>query len=242
MKRITLIITGLALMVSLQAQHTTTYTDAWFSLSNIYSFNERWSLANEVHWRSTHFLRNKEQFLLRPSVNYQASKNKRFTLGYTFIQSYPYGEGALNISVPEHNIWEQIILSYSINQQTLLHRLRLEQRFRGQPAALGKDHYQIAAYRFSNRIRYRIAWKASISSKCFMHVYEELWIATAADFSQPTYDRNWFYLGIGQQLTKNGTIELAYLHQNIAKSTEGFERHPTVQLSCHYQLSHKNSK
>ena len=227
-------------MVSLQAQHTTTYTDAWFSLSSIYSFNEKWSLANEAHWRSTHFLGNKEQFLLRPSVSYQANKNKRFTLGYTFIQSNPYGEGALAISVPEHNIWEQIILSYSINQHTLLHRLRLEQRFLGQPTALSKDQYQIASYQFSNRIRYRMAWKASITTKCFMHLYEELWIATAADFSQPRYDRNWFYLGVGQRLTESGTIELAYLHQNIAKSTEDYERHPTVQLNFHYQLSKKN--
>lgn len=76
----------------------------------------------------------------------------------------------------------------------------------------------------------------------YIHFFEERWTATLADFSQPKYDRNWLYLGIGERFNSKGSIELAYLPQNIAKPAEQYERHPIVQLSFHYLLGNKSRK
>lgn len=242
MKKILLSILLLSCTSLASAQSTSTFADAWFLVSNQYSIHEKWSLGNEIHWRSTHFLEDKEQFLIRPSITYQYNKSIGFSTGYTFIKSYPYWEEALPIVTPEHNVWEQLLIRHAGEQGNWSHRLRLEHRFRGQPLETMAHDYQIESYAFSHRFRYRISWKRSISQRWFVHVFDEFWTATVGDFSRPKYDRNWLYLGFGEQINHSGSIELAYLHQNIAKSDLQYERHPTVQLSLHYRLSNSAAK
>lgn len=241
MKKIFLSIILLVCTSLVSAQSTSTFADAWFLVSNHYSFNEKWSLANEIHWRSTHFLKDKEQFLIRPSIHYQCNKTIGISTGYTFIKSYPYLEGALPIATPEHNIWEQLLITQVREKGSWSHRLRLEHRFRGQARETIDHDYTIASYVFSNRFRYRISWKHPISSQWFVHLFDEFWTATDERFSHPSFDRNWLYLGLGRQLPCHTRFEVAYLHQSIAKSSSQYEWHPSLQLSLHHQLMKRKS-
>ena len=78
-----------------EAQQTQTYSDAWLLLLNHVELNDRWVLGNELHWRSTHFLGDKEQLLIRPfvtyrttNVDYSAGNPRRF--GRALGKRHPY--------------------------------------------------------------------------------------------------------------------------------------------------------
>ncbi|WP_406658499.1 DUF2490 domain-containing protein [Marinoscillum sp.] len=220
----------------LKAQITETYTDAWFLLLNDYKVNERWTIGNELHWRNVNFLKDKEQLLIRPYVDYHVNENVVFTAGYTYIRSYPYRELAVPLTRPEHNIWEQVTLNHSANKFTFSHRYRLEHRFQGLFSLGDADVFEVDGYQFSNRFRYRFTVRHPIGEKYFIHVFDELWIRTDDNFQNANFDRNWLYLGLGRNLTAHSNIQLAYLHQMIRLNALLNERHPTLQLTYQHRF------
>lgn len=217
-----------------EAQQTQTYSDAWLLLLNHVELNDRWVLGNELHWRSTHFLGDKEQLLIRPFVTYRTT-NVDYSAGYSYIKSYPYRSETVQLAKPEHNVWEQVTLKHQSGKFSFAHRYRLEHRFQGVLVETANEP-KVESYAFSNRFRYRLTVKHPIGERYFIHAFNELWVRMNDDFGQVKFDRNWLYLGLGRKLKEGANIQLAYLHQSIQLSNGDYERHPTLQLTLQYDF------
>jgi len=218
------------------AQETKSYNDAWFFLLNNYNFSENWSAGSEIHCRNTNFLGDKEQLILRPFVTYTQNETFSYTVGYSYLRSYPYTENAIPETKPEHNVWEQININHNHNKLSFSHRFRLEHRFQGDLLQNTAGNFEVDGFSFSNRFRYRFTIQRPITEKLFAHVFKELWIGMADDFKNPRYDRNWLYLGLGYKVFKQGNVQLGYMHQNIKKSEQLYESHPTLLLTFVYNF------
>ncbi|MFD2433009.1 DUF2490 domain-containing protein [Mesonia maritima] len=224
------------------AQETKSYSDAWFLLLNNYEFSEKWSGGSEIHWRNTHFLSKKQQLILRPFITYSPTESPlAYSIGYSYLRSYPYTENAIPATKPEHNIWEQITLSQAYKELSFSHRFRLEHRFQGNLVMNNNQNYTVDDFS-SNRFRYRLTVRYPIFNNWFINIFDELWINMNENFQYPAYDRNWLYLGIGYEILKNGNIQVAYLHQNIKKSDNLFEVHPTLQFTFQYDFDFRRKE
>ncbi|MFT4737188.1 MAG: hypothetical protein ACI92W_001298 [Paraglaciecola sp.] len=211
--------------------------DVWFLLLTHYKINEQLSLGNELHFRYNDYLNDKQQFLLRPFIDYKANDVVTYSFGYTYIRTNPYGEFPLPEIKPEHNIWEQINLKHTVGQTTVQHRYRAEQRWQGDLVLdPGTTEYQVDGYELSHRFRYRLTLTRPINDRWFVNVFDEIWVKTDNKLVAADYDRNWIYVGLGHKFSDLLSIQVAYLHQHAKNNPTRFERHPTLQLTADIQL------
>lgn len=224
------------------AQQKETYSDVWFFMGNKLNISEKWSISNELHIRRTHFLKHWEQLLVRPAVNYKLNKTVDFSIGYSFLQTYPFTSYMKPFPVKEHNVWEQIQLHHKVSIVKFSHRLRFEQRFNEQFAEDTAHQYQEDGYLFSNRIRYRFTLKIPFAKKFFFKAFNEIMIRMNKNFRKPDFDRNWLYGGFGYQFSKSGNIQIGYLNQLIKITPDLFQFHPTVVIGMTYNFTIKKDK
>ena len=216
--------------------------DVWFLLLNKLTFSDTWSFLNEAHLRRHQWLEQKEQFLIRPAINYTINPAVTATVGYTYIRTYPYGEFPLAISVPENNIWEQITLSHKITKQVnIAHRYRIEHRWIGAIQQNGSLPPGIDGTRFAQRFRYRLTatfpiLKTDEGTRLYGHIFDEIWFNLRDELHVAGFDRNWLYLAMGYRFSDAARIEVAFLDQWINQANSRYEHNPTLQFTIGYDL------
>ncbi|MCB0756350.1 MAG: DUF2490 domain-containing protein, partial [Flavobacteriales bacterium] len=203
-----------------------------------YNLHPRWYLNSEIHIRRANGFSNWQQFVARPSVHFVLSKYADFSVGYSYILSYPYGNQPIPLTTPEHNIWEQAILAHKMGKVGFKHRYRFEQRFQGVRKQDGEGIYSIDGFELAERFRYRLTLivPVALEGRWFVSLFDEVFVRQS-NFVPSAFDQNWAYLGVGFKLNTRGTIKLGYLDAFIRKS-DGvhFEHNPTVQFSIGYKL------
>lgn len=222
--------------------------DVWFLLLNKVDFTDHWSFFNEVHLRRHQWLAQKEQFLLRPAINYAFNDAVVATVGYTYIRTYRYGEYPLPIDVPENNVWEQITLSHNITKQVgISHRYRIEHRWIGSIQQDGVNAPEIGGIRFAQRFRYRLTAnfpivKTEAGTRLYGHIFDELWVNLRDELYVMNFDRNWIYLGLGYRFSPAARFEVAFLDQWINHpAANRYEHNPTLQFTFGYDFDLRNS-
>ncbi|MEP2026972.1 MAG: DUF2490 domain-containing protein [Reichenbachiella sp.] len=207
----------------------------WFLMLNHYSINEKWRVGNELHIRRNDWVKEQEQFLIRPYVDYKINKNVILTAGYTYLNTKQIAQTPLPIAIPENNVWEQLTLNQTYGKVKISHRYRMEQRFVGIPEQNEEGDYEIDGVRQTNRLRYRLTVKRNISDVWFVHLFDEIWIHQ--DGLKPSsFDRNWLYAGLGINVMKDANIQLGYMHQWVRASEDAYINRPTVQLTIQYNI------
>ena len=94
----------------------------------------KWGIHLEAQVRRHDVATQWQQLLLRPGVNYQASKAVMLTAGYAFVRSSTYSEFAAPAPASlEHRFWQQAWIRYRTGQTSWSTRLRFENRFLGGP-------------------------------------------------------------------------------------------------------------
>lgn len=231
------IIIGIALLSSLletKAQEVEGDMNVWFFMLNHYSINDKWRVGNEIHVRRYDWVKEQEQFLIRPYLDYRLRDEVVFTVGYTFIKTSSFGPLPSGITVPENNIWEQVTLNQKIGKLGISHRLRMEHRWVGAIVSDGSNGFDIDGTNFTNRFRYRLTLRHDLGEKWFAHVFDEFWFHQ--DGLKPeAFDRNWFYAGLGYRVAETGNIQLGYMKQRI-KVGDNFLEMPTLQLMFQYDF------
>ncbi len=194
-------------------RNNSTNSNAWFMYFGNHRFSERFGLHAEVQWRRHEVVAEPQQLLLRTGLDIYTKNSGRFTVGYGFIQTHPYGEFGVPNAFPEHRIWQQYTNTQALGKIKLAHRYRLEQRMIGNATEGTFENG-----RFENRIRYMAKVTVPLTAGergLFFAAYDEVMINFGKEVGYNIFDQNRLYAALGISLSANVKIEAGYLYQLV---------------------------
>lgn len=210
-------------------------TNGWYMYFGVHKFAERWGVHTELQLRRHNTLKDPLQLLLRTGINYDLAPNAMFTLGYGFIESYPYGDYPAAGKFPEHRLYQQLQLKGNLARLGLSHRYRLEQRWVKQPTT--------SDYTYLNRARYMLKATLPLAGttlepkEFFLAAYDEVFVGFGKQVRQNIFDQNRAYGAVGYRFSNTASLELGYLHQLVQKANGiVFEHNHTLQVSFFHTL------
>jgi hypothetical protein len=221
---ILLFISGL----NLNAQSTSPriYTqnhNTWFMYNGDHKFAKKWGLHLEAQIRRADGLAQSQQWMFRTGLNYHISPTAFASVGYAYVETYPYGAFAAKSKFPENRLWEQVQLKHTQGKVEIVNRFRLEQRYVNAPISKN-GVFSAGPAVYSNRFRllnrFSVPFKGkSIGDKSFyLTAYDELFVNFGKKVNMNIFDQNRAFLGLGYKIPKIGKLEFGYLNQLILKS------------------------
>lgn len=199
----------------------------WYNYFGTFKIAKKYSIHTEYQWRRDNYISDKQQGLLRVGLNYQANPKLQLRLGYAWIETYPYGDFAINgqgKDFTEHRIFQMITLSDKISKFELSHRFVLEQRFVGRytkPELTVEDDY-LFLNRFRYMLRVQMPLKGSeITNRTpYLAAYNEIFIGFGTNVNENVFDQNRIGLLLGYKFNNNFRIEGGYLNQTLQLGRE----------------------
>lgn len=219
------ILTG---QLSAQSNRIATYnTIGWYNYFGTIRLSNPVSLHTEYQWRRSNLITDWQQSLLRVGVNYQATPNILFRVGYAWAETFSYGEIPLNVygkDFTEHRIFQMMQLVQKESRVTFSHRFMLEQRWLGKYSAPQLTRED--AFVLLNRFRYMFKTQFSLvaptrkSNSPYLALYDEILIGFGKNVSVNIFDQNRLGCILGYRFTPMFTIEAGYLNQIIQYSRQ----------------------
>lgn len=214
----------------------------WLATFNTFKLGNRTSLQSDPQLRSSSRFFRVQTVLLRAGFNYHLNKQVHATLGYAFISNYR-ASGNIDGHLPEHRIWQQLLINQKIGSANLAHRFRLEQRFISIPIVKG-DMLKANGYDYANRIRYFARYlqplkKVTAFAKgSFIAVQNEVFFnfGNRRAVNGKYFDQNRAYVAIGYRFSKAFDAEVGYMNQYIDGRGNAFTRNNIVQLATYLRL------
>ncbi len=222
-------------------------TNAWLMYFGSHTINQKWGIHTEAQIRRAEVVETWQQILLRGGINYNITKNAMATLGYAFIETFPYGGYPASEAFPEHRIYQQLQFRNKEGILPLLHRFRQEQRW---VTPAGKD---TAVY--TNRTRYMFRAVLPLvkpteenrsvyqPNGLYLAAYDEIFVNFGKNVQQNVFDQNRLYFAIGFKTSSFGSVEAGYLNQILQKGNGRiFEYNHTLQLAYYYNINFSANK
>jgi len=222
----------------IRAQAESTNTNVWFHYFGKNMISNKLSFSFEATMRYANGFSEKQQYFVRPSVDYQFTKQFMGTIGYSHYNTYSYGDPAMNrTNTPEDHVWIQGTFVHNKNDLRITHRLRDELRFVGIPVQNVQGEYEIDRYDYRNRLRYMILFnypmvKKEEGTKLFAILGNEVFLNIGSNAGKTFLNQNRIIGGLGYNFNKNHQIQMSYIHQHIWNfSNTILESNPTVRLT-----------
>lgn len=218
-----------------QTRDNTTNQNAWLMYFGNHKLTDRFGVHAEIQWRRHDGLSENQQMLLRGGVDYYLKNNARFTAGYGFIKTYPYGEFGGPEAFPEHRAWQQFLTTQSLGKLKLAHRYRLEQRWIGN-AATG----EMSNGRYENRVRYMAKATLTLTEAwqhpMFAAVYDEIFVNFGKEVAFNIFDQNRLYGALGFTLSASLKLEVGYLYQLVQLRSLDLQGTPRNRIENNHTL------
>lgn len=224
----------------LQAQDVN--PSVWTMAEGRFDLNKSWFYNNELHFRFTDGVSTFQQFLFRPQISYVLNPNFVFSVGYTYIHSYPYGEYPLPTDVGENNLWEEVMIHHKISALKVSHRIRMEHRWiqQVQPNDQGTG-FEYDGYNFGHRFRYRLIaeyrWKKD--SPWSIMVFDEVFFSTNEYALPQGINQNWLYVSARYKVSDRLVLQTGWQQQYLELSNGTTQHNPTWLTALHYHLPAK---
>ncbi len=236
--RLRAIVLFLMMFNSSYSQQISNNTNVWLHYSGKNKFSEKLSLTLEASLRFANGFSEKQQWFIRPSLDYQFSKSFVASIGYTYYDTYVYGEIPMNkLTTPEHHAWIQGVFTHNLRDFKLTHRLRDENRFVGIATVNNQGDLEISNFEYRNRLRYMFLVnhpliKKENKTKLFALAGDEVFVNLGVKDAKTAVQQNRIIAGFGYNLNSNHQVQLSYIHQNIwnLKNTI-VEDNPTIRIS-----------
>ena len=220
------------------AQVKESNNNIWLHYFGKNMITEKFSFSFEATMRYANGVSEKQQYFIRPSVDYQFTKKFMGSVGFSHYNTYSYGNPAMNkISIPENHFWIQGTFVHNSGQLKITHRLRDEFRYVGVAAMQSNGDLEIDYYDYRNRMRYMLLFnypliKNEDVTKLFALLGDEVFMNIGSNAGKTFLNQNRLIGGVGYNFDKNHQMQLSYIHQNIWNYTNTFqESNPTVRLS-----------
>ena len=128
-----ILLLSIFLGISLEAQTLKSQNNnVWFHYVGKNRVTEKLSFTFEATMRYANGFSEKQQWFVRPSVDYQFTKKFAGSVGYSHYNTYSYGNPAMNkTDIPEDHVWIQGTYVHNSGDFKFTHRLRDENRFVG---------------------------------------------------------------------------------------------------------------
>lgn len=228
----------------------------WYVYTGDHTLSKRWALHTEYQWRRIDFVQTWQQSLARLGLVYKLNDRVTVSGGYTLFTTYPYGDyptADLGVPFPEQRLYEDITVSDQLGRLKLAHRIRLEQRWLGQPSTANPRH--LTGWEYQNRVRYQLAGTFPLAGptiddgELYLNVFDELFIGFGRQVGNNVFNQNRISGGLGYQVRDNFKLELNYLNQ-ITQHAESdpltgkpvFEINNGFRLSVSYDLDFSRRK
>lgn len=222
-------IATLAALTPSFAQTTTdTNTNAWLMYFGDHTLGSRWGVHLEGQFRRSDTCLGWQQLLLRPGVNFQINRYASATVGYAFVNSYPYGGYPSKATLPEHRIFEQLWIKHPLGTLGLQHRLRLEQRA---VQTIPADNPTERTTELRQRFRYMLRGDIPVSKRFYVGLYDEFFVNFGGNRGLRYLDQNRAYGALGFKLSGFEKLEFGYLHHYVPqRNGRIIEHNHTLQI------------
>ncbi|EMR04506.1 DUF2490 domain-containing protein [Cesiribacter andamanensis] len=219
-------------------------TNGWLLIMNEYRFSPKWYLSTELHLRRADLVKDWQQYILRPALNYRLHPNLDVALGYSHMKTYPYGDQPVRTIIPENQLWQHLLLRHGLGKAGLTHRYRLEQRWIGSTVPNSEGGWDISGTDYAQRFRYRIFARLPLftpaarpQQQLFAAFWDEVFLNLDTDFLVRNLQQNRIYLGLGYQFSPMANVQAGYMSQLIRKPNGiQYEQNPTLNVSLFYNL------
>lgn len=193
----------------------------WFTTTITPAISKKLSGHIEYQWRRDNFITDWQQSLLRVGLNYKFHPQVTVHLGYGWILTFPYGDNsiaAVRKTFPEHRIYEQLVINSPIGKVSLMHRLRIEQRWLGKLRTLASDGPDEWVY--LNRVRYMPRIDVPITKKLYAAAYDEIFIGFGKNVGENIFDQNRISGLIGYKFNSSIRLEGGPFNQTVQLGRE----------------------
>ncbi len=201
---------------------TTSNQVGWYTYAGTFKLDKKWNILTEYQWRRNQIISTWQQSLLKASVNYQIDPKVQLRVGYTWAETFPYGEYSLNPmgkAFSEYRAFEAVTLTDKIGIVDVAHRFMLEQRWIGKYSSSTLTKEDI--YTFSNRLRYQIRLQIpfkgkNISDKTpYCVAYDEVMIGFGNNVNENIFDQNRVGLLLGYKFNQRVKLEGGVFQQTL---------------------------
>lgn len=217
----------------------------WLQGFSTAKLNDRWSFPLEIQIRRAETGATWQQFQFRGAVLFKANDHITLGGGYSYINTWPYGEQPVATEFPEHRLYEQLNIRHKVESVPVEHRLRLEQRYVRRIDAASRR--LLDEYNYTNRFRYQGGITIPIAdtdpSKVergdkFFFANDEIFFNFGENVLRNKFDQNRVAAGIGYHFSPDSNFRVGYLHQYIQKGNGfQFESNHIITLSLTYNFS-----
>lgn len=210
----------LAISQQVQRKYTNNY-NGWYMYFGDHKISNKWGVHLEAQLRRNDVITKGQQLLLRTGINYHFNNQIFATVGYGYVETYPYGEFPARATFPESRIWEQVQIKSAVGISEFISRFRLEQRFSKLPVTDPQLEPSPAVYtnRFRLLTRFSVPFKGKTieDNSLYASVYDEFFINFGKNIGYNIFDQNRAYIALGYKLPKLGRLEVGYLNQLVFK-------------------------
>ena len=223
---------AVAMLAALTPSFAQTITDhnanAWLMYFGDHALNSRWGVHLEGQARRSGAGLGWQQLLLRPGVNFQINRLISATVGYGFVNAYPYGAFPSKATLPEHRVFEQLWIKHPAGRIDLQHRLRLEQRAM---QVIPTSSPTARETEFRQRFRYMLRGDIPVSKRFYLGAYDEFFVNFGGNRGPRYLDQNRAYGALGFKLSGFEKLEIGYLHQYVPqRNNRIIEHNHTLQV------------
>lgn len=197
-------------------------TIGWYVYQGAFKLNDKWELYTEYQFRRDKWGAKPMQNQIRAGIQYNLNKQVSFLLGYSFIDTYVYGEGDYPVAskgypFPEHRNYQQMVIKSPVGRFDFTHRLRLEQRWVGQMKPIADKG--VDTWRYTNRVRYMMRVNFPLKGNTlddkepYLASYDEIFVSFGDKVKSNIFDQNRFAFMLGYKFNHTFKIEGGFFQQ-----------------------------
>jgi hypothetical protein len=230
------------------------YSDIWLHYFGKNMLTKKLSFTFETSFRFANGFSEKQQYFVRPSIDYQLTKHLTGSLGYSHYLTYVYGNPAINkTEIPENHVWVQAQFVHQFGDLKVTNRLRDENRYVGVTVKDADGTYNIDRYAYRNRFRYMLLLNYPLikdekkATKLFGILGDEVFLNIGSLAAVPNTDndvgaiflnQNRIIAGFGYNINAHNQLQASYIQQKIWNFSDTIEENnPTVRLSYYTNFS-----
>jgi hypothetical protein len=225
-------------------QPATRHNNLWIHSVERVNIKKKSTVVIEGVFRFANGFAQPQQLFIRPSYEYKFSNKFVGSIGYTYYNTYSYGDLPMNkTSIPEHHIWVQGLYSHKWHSLFISHRLRDEHRMVGMSILDSNKNYIIDHFEYRNRVRYMLTLTYPLlkrGDKAFLNgiLADEAFFNIGSFSGASLMNQNRIIAGFGFIFSPFAQMQVCYIHQNIWNKTNTLEEvNPTLRLTFIHNLN-----